>query len=80
MRALLSSPLALLALTISPASHAATGTLDQYTLDLGSGAQILAGLATLALLYVVKSRPPRMVKLDAEGRRYDPHVRGLFDD
>lgn len=78
MRAVLTT--GLITLALSPSAFAASGTLDQLTLGMDGISQVLAALGTLALLYVIKSRPPRMIKLDAEGRRYDPKVRGLFED
>ncbi len=78
MRAVLTSALALA--FASPSAFAASGSLEQFSFQLSTTSQVLAGLATLALLYVVKARPQRVVKLDAPGRRYDPTVRGLFED
>lgn len=78
MRAVLTSALALA--FASPSAFAASGSLEQFSFHLGTTSQVVAGLATLALLYVVKARPQRVVKLDAAGRRYDPTVRGLFED
>lgn len=80
MRAVLTTALATATLALSPSAFAASGTLDQLSPSLSSATQVLAALGTLALLFVLKTRPQRIVKLDAEGRRYDPTVRGLFED
>ena len=79
MRAVLMAGLTLASLATSSTAHAA-GTLADWSPELGGTTQCIAGLITLGVLYVLKARPPRVVKLDTEGRRYDPHVRGLFDD
>lgn len=80
MRAVHTTGLISTLMALSPSAFAASGTLDQLTFGLDGVTQVLAALGTLALLYVIKSKPPRMIKLDAEGRRYDPKVRGLFED
>lgn len=79
MRAVLMSGLTLASLALSTTAHAA-GTLADWSPELGGTTQWVAGLITLGVLYVLKTRPARVVKLDTEGRRYDPNVRGLFDD
>lgn len=80
MRAVLTTTLATAALAWSPSVFAASGTLDQLAPGVDGVTKVLAALGTLALLYILKTRPQRIVKLDAEGRRYDPTVRGLFED
>lgn len=80
MRAVHTTSLIAAFMTLSPSAFAASGTLDQLTLGVSGLTQVLAALGTLTMLYVIKSKPPRMIKLDAEGRRYDPTVRGLFED
>lgn len=67
-------------MTWSASAFAASGTLDQLAPGIDDVTKVLAALGTLALLFIVKTRPQRIVKLDAEGRRYDPTVRGLFED
>lgn len=80
MRAVLTTTLATAALTLSHSAFAASGTLDQLAPGVDGVTKVLAALGTLALLFILKARPQRIVKLDAEGRRYDPTVRGLFED
>ena len=80
MRAVLTTTLATAALALSPSAVAASGTLDQLAPGVDGVTKVLAALGTLALLFVLKTRPQRIVKMDAEGRRYDPTVRGLFED
>ncbi len=80
MRAVLTTTLATAALALSHSAFAASGTLDQLAPGVDGVTKVLAALGTLALLFVLKTRPQRIVKLDAEGRRYDPTVRGLFED
>lgn len=80
MRAVLTTSLATAALALSPSAFAASGTLDQLAPSVDGVTKVLAALGTLALLFVLKTRPQRIVKLDAKGRRYDPTVRGLFED
>lgn len=79
MRAVLLSGLTFASLAMSSTAHAA-GTLADWSPELGDTTKLVAGLITLGVLYVLKTRPERVVKLDTDGRRYDPNVRGLFDD
>lgn len=62
----------------STPDQALSNTSDQLA---GTATRLLAVLATLAMIKAIRGgRPQRLVKIGAEGRRYDPHVRGLFDD
>ena len=58
------------------------GSLEQFSFHLGTTSQVVAGLCpgNAGALVRRESAPQRVVKLDAAGRRYDPTVRGLFED